>query len=185
MPYYRQVGELPHKRHTAFRKPDGGLYAEELMGVEGFSADSALLYHRGMPTAIVNAVALPDERGPLNANHPLKPRHFKTQDLKFGGDTDAVTDRRRLFGNADVTIGFVVASAPSPLYRNATGDELFYVQGGSATVETIYGALEIGDGDYLVIPTSCTYRVLPHGEVRLFTLEARGHIGPPKRYLSA
>ena len=38
MPYYRQVGEIPRKRHTQFRRPDGGLYAEELMGVEGFSS---------------------------------------------------------------------------------------------------------------------------------------------------
>src|SRR5689334_3402376 len=65
MPFYRRVGEVPHKRHTAFRKPDGGLYAEELMGVEGFSADSALLYHRGLPTAIVDAVAVPEDRGSL------------------------------------------------------------------------------------------------------------------------
>jgi homogentisate 1,2-dioxygenase len=185
MPFYRQVGELPHKRHTRFQKPDGGLYAEELMGVEGFSADSALLYHRGLPTAIVDAVAVPDERGALQPNHPLKPRHFKTQDLKFGADADAVTDRRRLFGNADVTIGFVRATKPSPLYRNAAGDELLYVQGGAATVETSYGALEAVDGDYVVLPTSCTYRVVPHGEVKLLILEARGHIGPPKRYLSA
>ncbi len=42
MPYYRAVGELPPKRHTQFRRPDGGLYAEELMGQEGFSSESAL-----------------------------------------------------------------------------------------------------------------------------------------------
>src|SRR5438270_149133 len=29
MPYYRAVGEVPRKRHTQFRKPDGSLYAEE------------------------------------------------------------------------------------------------------------------------------------------------------------
>ena len=46
MPYYRSVGEVPRKRHTQFRRPDGGLYAEELMGQEGFSSDSSLLYHR-------------------------------------------------------------------------------------------------------------------------------------------
>ncbi len=72
MPYYRQVGEVPHKRHTAFRKPDGGLYAEELMGVEGFSADSALLYHRGLPTAIVDAVAVEEDRGSLSAESPAQ-----------------------------------------------------------------------------------------------------------------
>ena len=57
MPYYRSVGEVPRKRHTQFRRPDGGLYAEELMGQEGFSSDSSLLYHRHLPTAIVAAEA--------------------------------------------------------------------------------------------------------------------------------
>ncbi len=53
MPYYRAVGEISRKRHTQFRAPDGSLYAEELMGQEGFSTDSSLLYHRHLPTAIV------------------------------------------------------------------------------------------------------------------------------------
>jgi homogentisate 1,2-dioxygenase len=78
MPYYRSVGAVPHKRHTQFRQPDGSLYAEELMGVEGFSSDSALLYHRHRPTAITAAVAAEDAPAPLAPNHPLKPRHLKT-----------------------------------------------------------------------------------------------------------
>ena len=57
MPYYRRVGEVPPKRHTQFRTPDGGLYAEELMGQEGFSSDSSLLYHRYPPTAIVQTAS--------------------------------------------------------------------------------------------------------------------------------
>jgi homogentisate 1,2-dioxygenase len=187
MPYYRKVGEIPRKRHTQFRSPEGRLYAEELMGVEGFSSDSALLYHRHLPTAIVNAEVVPDFRGPLTPNHPLKPRHFRTQDLKWESpaDVDAVTGRRTLFGNADVTIAFAAATTPSPLYRNASGDELLYVQAGAGTLETIYGALPVDEGDYVIIPTSTTYRVVPQGELRLYILEATGHIGPPKRYLSA
>ncbi|HEV8569075.1 MAG TPA: homogentisate 1,2-dioxygenase [Actinoplanes sp.] len=187
MPYYRRVGEIPRKRHTQFRSPEGRLYAEELMGVEGFSSDSALLYHRHLPTAIVNAEVVPDFRGPLTPNHPLKPRHFRTQDLKWESpaDVDAVTGRRTLFGNADVTIAFAAATTPSPLYRNAGGDELLYVQAGAGTLETIYGALPVDEGDYVIIPTSTTYRVVPGGELRLYILEATGHIGPPKRYLSA
>ena len=187
MPYYRRVGEIPRKRHTQFRSPEGRLYAEELMGVEGFSSDSALLYHRHLPTAIVNAEAVPDFRGPLTPNHPLKPRHFRTQDLKWESpaDVDAVTGRRTLFGNADVTIAFAAATTPSPLYRNAAGDELLYVQAGFGVLETIYGALEVSEGDYVIMPTSATYRVVPQGELRLYILEATGHIGPPKRYLSA
>jgi homogentisate 1,2-dioxygenase len=186
MPYYRQVGEIPRKRHTQFRAPDGRLYAEELMGVEGFSSDSALLYHRNLPTAIVDAVPVPDTRT-TTPNLPLKPRHFRSQDLKWDSpaEVDAVTGRRLLFGNADVKICFVEATQPSPLYRNAAGDELLYVQTGTAVVETIYGALTVGDGDYVVIPTSCTYRVVPGDDLRLLILEATGHIGPPKRYLSA
>ena len=99
--------------------------------------------------------------------------------------SDAVTGRRLLFGNADVSICFVAATAPSPLYRNAFGDELLYVQAGSGAVETIYGTLAASDGDYIVLPTSTTYRVVPETELRLLVLEATGHIGPPKRYLSA
>ncbi|MBP2321695.1 homogentisate 1,2-dioxygenase [Kibdelosporangium banguiense] len=185
MPYYRSVGEIPRKRHTQFRAPDGSLYAEELMGVEGFSSDSALLYHRHLPTAIVDAVQIEDARQ-TSPNLPLKPRHFRSQDLKWESpaEVDAVTGRRLLFGNADVKICFVAATRPSPLYRNAAGDELLYVQTGTAVVETIYGSLTVGDGDYIVIPTSCTYRVVPGDDLRMLVLEATGHIGPPKRYLS-
>ncbi|SNR28474.1 homogentisate 1,2-dioxygenase [Haloechinothrix alba] len=185
MPYYRQVGQVPPKRHTQFRSSRGSLYAEELMGVEGFSSDSALLYHRNLPTAITNAVAVTDDRGPIAPNHPLKPRSYRTPELKYPDGTDAVTGRRRLFGNNDVTIGFTVADAPSPLYRNATGDELLYIHGGTGTVETVYGALEVGDGDYVVLPTSTTYRVVPHEPLTALCVEARGHVAPPKRYLSA
>jgi homogentisate 1,2-dioxygenase len=187
MPYYRSVGQLPRKRHTQFRTPEGGLYAEELMGVEGFAADSALLYHRHLPTAIVAAEAVADADRSTTGNHPLKPRHLRTRDLKWEtpAEVDAVHGRRLLLANADVAICFVAATAPSPLYRNAAGDELYYVHGGSGTVQTIYGSLRVADGDYLVIPTSCTYRVLPDDELRLLVVEARGHIGPPRRYLSA
>src|SRR6476469_841061 len=109
MPYYRAVGEVPRKRHTQFRKPDGSLYAEELMGVEGFSSDSALLYHEHLPTAIVEAVAVDETTSQkLVANHPLKPRHFKTHKLD-AGSTDAVTGRQLLMANEDVRISYVVA----------------------------------------------------------------------------
>src|SRR4051794_4524286 len=55
MAHYRQGGGGPRKRHTQFRGPDGGLYSEELMGEEGFSSDSSLLYHSGIPSALVDA----------------------------------------------------------------------------------------------------------------------------------
>ena len=186
MPYYRSVGEVPRKRHTQFRKPDGSLYAEELMGVEGFSSDSALLYHRHAPTAIVDAVAVDEPEQPLVANHPLKPRHFKTHKLDVGS-ADIVTGRQLLLGNEDVRISYVVADSPSPLYRNAAGDELVYVEAGAATVETVFGVLNVSAGDYVVLPTSTTHRWIPSADepVRALVTEARGHVGPPRRYLAA
>ncbi len=48
--YYLQRGQVPHKRHTQYREPDGSLYAEELFGVEGFTGRASLLYHLTPPT---------------------------------------------------------------------------------------------------------------------------------------
>jgi len=55
MPFYCSVGEVPRKRHSQFRRPEGGFFAEELMGEEGFVSDSSLLYHVHPPTAIVKS----------------------------------------------------------------------------------------------------------------------------------
>ena len=52
MPHYLCVGDVPHKRHTQHRAANGALYYEELVGANGFSAESALLYHRYLPAAI-------------------------------------------------------------------------------------------------------------------------------------
>ena len=45
MPHYHKLGNIPHKRHTQFRKPDGNLYSEQLFSTEGFSNDYSLMYH--------------------------------------------------------------------------------------------------------------------------------------------
>jgi homogentisate 1,2-dioxygenase len=189
MPYYRSVGAVPPKRHTQFRNPDGGLYREELMGEEGFSSDSALLYHRGIPSAIVDATGWELADLSTVANHPLRPRHLRLPDL-FPGEEwkrhDVVTGRRLVLGNADVRLSYVVAGEPSPLYRNGIGDECVYLEAGTARVETVFGALSAGPGDYLVIPRATTHRWVPTGgePVRAYAIEANSHIGAPRRYLS-
>ncbi len=182
MPYYRRVGDVPPKRHTQFRQPGGSLYAEELMGQEGFSSDSSLLYHRHLPTAIVAAEPHQPTPWSRSPNLPLKPRHFRTHKIDGGGDP--VLDRQHLLANDDVRISYVVADRPSPLYRNAIGDECLYLEAGQARLESTFGALDLREGDYAVIPTSIIHRIVPNGPVRLLAIEATGHIGPPKRYLS-
>jgi homogentisate 1,2-dioxygenase len=184
MPYYRRIGEVPPKRHTQFRQADGSLYAEELMGQEGFSSDSSLLYHRYAPTAIVAAEEFDPPAWSRVANRPLKPRHFQTHKLDAAG-LDPILGRQHLMANDDCRISYVVADQPSPLYRNAIGDECVYVEAGRARVETTFGALDVAAGDYVIIPTSVIHRIVPvDGPVRTLVIEATGHIGPPKRYLS-
>ena len=189
MAYYRSVGDVPPKRHTQHRRPDGGLYYEELMGEEGFTSDSSLLYHRAIPSAISDATAWDPGNGALVANHPLKPRHLRPHAL-FGEDawrgTDAVTGRRLLLGNADVRISYVVAGAASPLYRDALGDECVFVEAGTAVVETVFGALDVGRGDYVILPRGTTHRWVPTGDapLRAYCVEAHSHITPARRYLS-
>src|SRR3954454_14438798 len=186
MAYYRQVGEVPGKRHTAFRDEHGTLRYEELMGEEGFSSDSSLLYHRGVPSAIVDSqvLVLPDLR--VTANHPLKPRHLKLHSLFEPEEVkaiDAVQGRRLVLGNGDVRISYVVAGETSPYYRNAVGDECVYVEQGSGTVETVFGVLSYRTGDYVLVPRAITHRWVPAEESRLYAIEANSHIAPPKRYL--
>ncbi|MGH3518985.1 MAG: homogentisate 1,2-dioxygenase [Haloechinothrix sp.] len=189
MAYYRQVGEVPPKRHTQHRTPEGGLYYEELMGEEGFSSDSALLYHRHIPSAITDAQPWELGDGSLTANHPLKPRHLKLHELFPGQEwksVDVVTGRRLVLGNADVRVSYVVASETSPLYRNAVGDECVYIEAGSGSVETVFGVLPVRQGDYVLIPRATTHRWVPDGEqpLRAYVIEANSHIIPARRYLS-
>lgn len=185
MAFYRSAGTIPPKRHTQFRDPDGALYFEELMGEEGFSSDSSLLYHRHLPSAVVDARPweLPDQS--LTPNDPLLPRHFRLHALGSGG-ADAVRHRRLLLGNPDVRLSYVAATEPSPYYRNAVGDECLYVESGTARVETVFGSLEVGEGDYVIMPRATTHRWVPTGEepLRIYAIEASSHITPPRRYLS-
>ncbi|MEJ7794333.1 MAG: homogentisate 1,2-dioxygenase domain-containing protein [Nocardioides sp.] len=191
MAHYRHVGEVPRQRHTQHRDPDGRLYREELMGEEGFSSDSSLLYHRGVPSAIVDSQVweLADQQ--LTPNHPLKPRHLKLHDL-FEVSTGStavnscpVEGRRLVLGNADVRIGYVVTGTdPSPLYRNAIGDECVYVESGTGTVETVFGVVPYRPGDYVIVPRATDHRWVPTEHSRLYAIEANSHIAPPKRYLS-
>ncbi|HWV26843.1 MAG TPA: homogentisate 1,2-dioxygenase domain-containing protein [Aeromicrobium sp.] len=184
MAYYRRSGSIPPKRHTQHRSPSGALYREELMGEEGFSSDSSLLYHVGVPSAIVEARPweLPDQV--TTPNEPLLPRHLRLPDLFDDADRDLVTGRRLVLGNGDVRISYVTGAQSSPLYRNATGDECVFIEAGSGVLETVFGPLPFGPGDYLIVPRATTHRWVPHEAVRAYCIEANSHIGPPKRYLS-
>jgi homogentisate 1,2-dioxygenase len=192
MPYYRRVGDVPHKRHT-IHHVDGAMAFEELMGTEGFSGISSLLYHRHSPSAIVRIEPVEAAEPAFRANMPLRPHHLRTTSLErtdaMPGDVvrDAVLGRRALLGNENVSISFVAASQTSALYRNATGDELVYVQSGAAVLESVFGRLAVGPGDYIVVPMSTTHRWIVDSvePAELLIIAARGHITVPSRYTNS
>lgn len=183
MAHYRALGRLPRQRHTQLRDDDGHLFREELMGEEGFSSDSSLLYRRGVPSAITDSRVWELADQSRTPNHPLKPRHLRLHDLETG--TCPVEGRRLVLGNNDVRITYVVTGTdPSPLYRNAIGDECVFVESGTGVVETVFGVVPYRPGDYVVVPRATDHRWVPAEPSRLYAIEANSHIHPPKRYLS-
>ena len=154
------------------------------MGEEGFSSDSSLLYHRGVPQR--------DHRQPVweladqsrTPNHPLKPRHLKLHDLETG--TCPVEGRRLVLGNNDVRIAYVLTGTdPSPLYRNAIGDECVYVESGTGhRRDRLRRRAPTAPATTSWSRARPTTAGCPAEPSRLYAIEANSHIHPPKRYLS-
>src|SRR5579863_3001270 len=111
MPSYVRAGSVPHKRHIQFRRPDGGLYAEELFSTKGFESVYSLLYHLRPPTATLDVRAWDRPAVRLMPNEPLRNRHFKTAALELEG-LDAIESRTPLLGNADILISVAAADKP-------------------------------------------------------------------------
>jgi homogentisate 1,2-dioxygenase len=185
VPHYRRVGDVPHKRHT-LHQHEGSVAFEELMGTEGFSGASTLLYHRRSPSAIVRIEPVETRDPCWHANQPLRPHHLRPRELVDQFDRpDAVGARQLLLGNDDVEIAWVAANTTSPLYRDATGDELVYVHEGTAVLESVFGRLVVASGDYVVIPAATTHRWVVDAPVEMLIIAARGHVSVPARYLNA
>ncbi|HKV74139.1 MAG TPA: homogentisate 1,2-dioxygenase [Gemmatimonadales bacterium] len=184
MPIYHTLGSIPRKRHTVFRRPDGGLYAEELMGHEGFTGTSALLYHTHPPTTIKSVRRVAETRYEADPDQTLRHRHFLTSRLKRGGSP--TLDRTPLLFNPEVAMLYAEPEkVDDHFYRNGQADELVYVSKGKGILETVFGELPFREGDYLVIHRGILhrYRFDAAGDPpRLLIMESRGHIRWPKRY---
>ncbi len=182
MPSYVRAGSVPHKRHIQFRRPDGGLYAEELFSTKGFESVYSLLYHLRPPTATLDVRPWDRLERRLVPNEPLRNRHLKTQSLRLSGP-DPVDSRTPLLGNDDVVLSVAQAEAPMEyFYRNAGGDELLFIHRGSGVIETQFGELAYRDHDYVVVPTGTTYRVAPSNPTRMLVYECSGAVTIPRKY---
>jgi homogentisate 1,2-dioxygenase len=185
MPHYYSLGTVPHKRHTQFRREDGSLYSEQLFSTEGFSNDYSLLYHFHPPTEII-ATDKPYSVQPRVAEeHMLK--HRCLEGFRISPADDYLKSRRPVLINSDCHI---VLAAPQRsmedyFYKNADADELIFVHSGKGVLETMYGDLSFGYGDYLVVPRGTIYRIrFDDRNNRLFIVESFSPIRYPKKYLS-
>jgi len=185
MPHYHTLGKIPRKRHIVFRKPDGGLYSEQLVGIEGFTGPSALLYHVHPPTMVKSVRRLAETKYEADTDRTLRHRHFRTAPIKAGGSP--TLDRVPILFNQDVAMLYVApAKEDEHFYRNAQADEVVYVAEGEGTLETQYGDLPFIPGDYLVLHRGIMhrYRFKKGVQAKLLVIESRGYVRPPQRYLN-
>ncbi|WP_180954870.1 homogentisate 1,2-dioxygenase [Bacillus sp. V3-13] len=181
--YYRKMGKIPRKRHTIFKKEDGSLFREQVMGTKGFSGTQSILYHHYMPTEVAKSELAGKYLPEYEEDHPLSHRHFYTDQLTES--SDALTGRNYLLGNDDLLIGAVNVSKPmESFYRNGDGDEMLYIHYGSGKLETMFGTITYRPGDYVVIPIGTIYRLIPDsgGETKILFVESFSEITTPRRY---
>jgi homogentisate 1,2-dioxygenase len=183
--FYVSRGNVPHKRHTQHRAPDGSLYAEELFGMEGFTGRSSLLYHVTPPTQTHKVDKVRDLHVEPLDDGLHRHRLVKTGAIEARGNV--IDGRVPLFFNSDVLMGVVRPTDNLPdntFYRNGEGDEMLFIHEGSGVLETNFGPLAYGPGDYLVIPIGTTWRLAQDDGVdhRLLYVESPSEIVPPKRY---
>ncbi len=182
MAFYHKLGEIPSKRHTQFRKPDGSLYREEVMGLEGFSGIQSILYHHFLPPRVKAVEDLGPARPEFVDYGPIRHRAFATVDTPSGGDP--IGARRYLLGNKDVLLGI---SRPTRsmdyFYRNAQAYEVWFTHEGSGRLRSQFGKMDFGPGDYIVIPYGTTWQFeLDTEEGRFFVIETPRQVAAPKRY---
>ncbi|NBO91372.1 MAG: homogentisate 1,2-dioxygenase [Planctomycetia bacterium] len=190
MPYYRQMGTIPVKRHTEHRTRPGyrdeGVYYEEVVTLAGFGRAYSMLYHLRPPTRVrkveaVAMIALQTASVPVLRHH-----HLKSNTLPAAGDP--ILGRVPLFVNADVTLSRCRPTQPqAELFRNASADEVIFVHRGRGQLLTPLGVLSFRPFDYVVIPRTTTYQMVfePGEQPELLVIESENTLGFPSRYLNS
>lgn len=183
---YHTLGTIPAKRHTVFRKPNGQLYAEELVSTEGFSSMYSLVYHCHPPT-IVKSMGKPYSVEPKIA----RAKHLKHTSLigyNVAPEPDYLTSRKAVLVNNDLHISLAAPqkSMTDYFYKNSQADEVLFIHEGSGILKTGFGQIPFQYGDYLIIPRGTIYQLqFDNDKNRLFIIESFSPIQTPKRYRNA
>jgi homogentisate 1,2-dioxygenase len=183
MPFYHKLGKIPHKRHTVFENPTGGIYYEQLFGTEGFHGFSSLLYHVSPPTQ-VKSVSEPMDVSPK----PAVDKNITSRMLKgmnVAPKKDFLESREILLFNNDLNIACAAPqeSLRNYFYKNADADEVIFIHKGTGKLRTQLGNITFSYGDYLVVPRGIIYQIdFDSTDNRLFIVESFSPIVTPKRY---
>lgn len=183
MPFYHFSGKIPQKRHTVFRKPDGSLYAEELVSTEGFSSVYSLVYHCHPPT-MVKSLGEPYSVEPKIAREKHL-RHTSLRGFQVPAADDYLESRKPVLVNSDLHISLAAPrkSMTDYFYKNSQADEMIFIHVGSGVLKTGFGEIKFEYGDYLIIPRGTIYQLHFNDENnRLFIVESFSPIRTPKRY---
>jgi homogentisate 1,2-dioxygenase len=185
MPHYHKLGKIPRKRHTQFRKPEGGLYAEQLVSTEGFSNAYSLVYHLSPPTQVMGIDKEFSVAPEIAVENNMQHRSFKGFNIK--PESDYIKSRVPMLVNNDVylSLGAPSVSMNSYFFKNSQASEMIFVHKGNGILHTMYGKLQFGYGDHLIIPRGVIYRFeFNSAENRLLFVESFSPIRFPKRYLN-
>lgn len=183
MPFYHQLGKIPHKRHTVFRQENGELYHEQLFGTAGFDGMSSLLYHIQPPTVVKEILGQKDITPEVAIEKNMLMRSFRGYDLQ--PNEDYVESRVPVLINSDV---YIELAAPSKsmtdyFYKNADADEVIFIHRGSGKLRTQLGNIDFSYGDYLVIPRGMIYQLeFNDSDNRLLVIQSFHPVFTPKRY---
>ncbi len=183
MPFYHSLGEIPPKRHTIFKKPDGNLYYEQLFGTIGFDGMSTNMYHCHRPTQVKEIQGSYSVAPKISIKNNIKSYRF--HGFKVKPEKDYLQSRKNVLTNSDVSI---ILSSPQEstsdyFYKNTDADELIFVHRGSGKFRSHLGNLDFKYGDYILIPRGTIYKLdFDTTDNRLFIVESRRPIYTPKRY---
>lgn len=183
MPFYHKLGNIPHKRHTVFRQPNGNLYHEQLFGTIGFDGMSSLLYHIQPPTVVKEILGETNIAPEIALDRNMTMRSLKG--FEVTPKDDYIASRTPVLVNSDcyIELASPQKSMTDYFYKNADADEVIFIHRGSGQLKTQLGVIDFTYGDYLVVPRGMIYQLhFNDADNKLFIIQSFHPIYTPKRY---
>ncbi|QDQ28138.1 homogentisate 1,2-dioxygenase [Chitinimonas arctica] len=152
--------------------PDGTFERE--VGKEGFGGPAAHFVHRHAPT------------GWLSFDGPVKPRALDFAESKDGHASPWQAPVMMHNSHCEVRWWRLAENMPA-LARNSDGDQLLFIHDGAGVLFCDWGRLELGEGDYVVMPRGSMWRIEVSQPLAVFMVEAtedsyrlpdKGMLGP-------